>query len=43
MAKIIMLKGLLGSGKTTWANQYVADNPTLLRIAAKYLETSRDF
>lgn len=32
MAKIIMLKGLPGSGKTTWANQYVVDHPNSVRI-----------
>lgn len=30
--KIIMLKGLPGSGKSTWANQYVTDNPNAIRV-----------
>lgn len=32
MAKIIMLKGLPGSGKSTWANQYVTDHSNAVRV-----------
>lgn len=32
MSKIIMLKGLPGSGKSTWANQYVTDHPNSVRV-----------
>lgn len=30
--KIIFLKGLPGSGKSTWAKQYCLDNPEFVRI-----------
>lgn len=30
--KIIYLKGLIGSGKSTWANQLVRDNPEFVRL-----------
>lgn len=31
-AKIIMLRGLPASGKSTWAKQYIADNPQACRV-----------
>lgn len=30
--KIIMLKGLPGSGKSTWANQYITNHPEAIRV-----------
>ena len=30
--KIIMLKGLPGSGKTTWARQYIDEHPSTARV-----------
>lgn len=32
MTKIIFLKGLPASGKSTWANQYILDNPNTFRV-----------
>lgn len=32
MAKLIMLKGLPGSGKSTWANQYITDHSNAIRV-----------
>lgn len=30
MKKIILTRGVPGSGKSTWANEYVAKNPGLV-------------
>ena len=30
--KIIFIKGIIGSGKTTWSKQYCVDNPNFVRI-----------
>lgn len=32
MAKLIMMKGLPGSGKTTWAKEYQKNNPGTIRV-----------
>lgn len=32
MQKIILLKGLPASGKSTWAKQYCLDNPNFVRV-----------
>ena len=32
MAKIILCRGIQGSGKTTWAKQYCKEHPNTIRV-----------
>ncbi len=42
MKKLIMIKGLPASGKTTWARQYLKDNPNTKRINKDELRAMLD-
>lgn len=41
--EVIILRGVPGCGKTTWAKQYIADNPWYKRISRDCLREMLDF
>lgn len=38
MAKIILCRGIQGSGKTTWAKQYCKGHPNTIRVIGMILD-----